>query len=76
MTNNVMFTCQSMAGPNLNYSWLINFTTEALNNNNIAVNGSELIVINVTYLLGGRYECVVTNLAGVGNDSSDLFGGF
>ena len=65
-----------MAGPNLNYSWLINFTTEALSSSNIVVNGSELVVTNVTYLLGGRYTCVVTNLAGVGNDNSDLFGRF
>ena len=75
MTNNVTFTCQSMAGPNLNYSWFIN-STEALSNNNIAVNGSELVVTNITYLLGGRYTCIVTNLAGVGGSFSDLFGGF
>ena len=74
MTDNVTFTCQSMAGPNLNYTWLINGSSEALNNSNIVVNGSQLIVNNVTYLLGGRYICVVTNLAGEGRDSSDLFG--
>ena len=65
-----------MAGPNLNYSWMINYTTEALSSSNIAVSGSELVVTNVTYLLGGRYTCIVTNLAGVGGDISDLFGGF
>ena len=76
MTNNVTFTCQSMAGPNLNYSWLINFTTEALSSSNIVVNSSKLVVTNVTYVLGARYICVVTNMAGVGRDFSDLFGEF
>ena len=74
MTNSVTFTCQSMAGPNLNYTWLINRSSEALNNSNIVVNDSQLMVNNVTYLLGGRYICVVNNLAGEGADSSDLFG--
>ena len=74
MTNSVTFTCQSMAGPNLNYTWLINGSSEALNNADIVVNDFQLMVNNVTYLLGGRYTCVVTNLAGQGQDSSDLFG--
>ena len=74
MTDNVTFTCQSMAGPNLNYTWSVNGSSEALNNSDIVVNDSQLIVNNVTYLLGGRYTCVVTNLAGEGRDSSDLFG--
>ena len=74
MSFNVTFTCQSMAGPNLNFAWLINATTNASSNANIVVNGPELTIINVTYLLGGRYTCVVTNMAGEGNDSSNLFG--
>ena len=74
MTDSVTFTCQSMAGPNLTYTWLINGSNEALSNSDIIVNDSQLTVYNVTYLLGGRYTCVVTNLAGEGNDSSDLFG--
>ena len=74
MTDSVTFTCQSMAGPNLTYTWLINGSSEALSNSDIIVNDSQLTVYNVTYLLGGRYICVVTNLAGEGNDSSDLFG--
>ena len=74
MTTNATFTCQSMAGPNLTYTWFINDTTEASSNADIVVNGPELTIINVTYLLGGRYTCVVTNIAGEGNDSSDLFG--
>ena len=76
MTNSVTFTCQSMAGPNLNYTWLINGSSEALSNNDIVVNDIQLTVNKVTYLLGGRYTCVVTNLAGQGEDSSDLFGKF
>ena len=63
-----------MAGPNLTYTWFINDTTEASSNADIVVNGPELTIINVTYLLGGRYTCVVTNMAGEGNDSSDLLG--
>ena len=74
MTDNVTFMCQSMAGPNLNYTWLVNGTYGSINNSNIVINGPELIVNNVTYLLGGNYTCVVTNLAGEGRDSSDLFG--
>ena len=74
MSVDVTFTCQSMAGPNLNFAWLINATTNASSNADIVVNGSELTISNVTYLLGGTYKCVVTNLAGEGNDSSDLFG--
>ena len=74
MSANVTFTCQSMAGPNLTYNWFINATTNASSNADIVVNGPELTVINVTYLLGGRYTCVVTNMAGDGNGSSDLFG--
>ena len=73
MTNSVTFTCKSMAGPNLNYTWLINGNSEALSNDNIVVNYFQLTVNNVTYLLGGRYTCVVANLAGQGEDSSDLF---
>ena len=71
---NVTFTCKSMAGPNLNYTWFINATTESFSNADIVVNGPELTIINVTYLLGGRYTCVVTNVAGQGRDSSDLYG--
>ena len=74
MSVNVTFTCQSMAGPNLNFAWLINATTNVSSNADIVVNGSELTISNVTYLLGGRYMCVVTNMAGEGNDSSNLFG--
>ena len=74
MSVNVMFTCQSMAGPNLKFAWLINATTNASSNVDIVVNGPELTISNVTYLLGGRYTCVVTNMAGEGNDSSDLLG--
>ena len=74
MSVNVTFMCQSMAGPNLNFAWLINATTNASNNADIVVNGPELAIFNVTYLHGGRYTCVVTNMAGEGNDSSDLFG--
>ena len=74
MTDNVTFTCHSMDGPNLNYSWLINGSSDALNNSDIVVNGSELTVTNITYLLGGVYTCVVTNMAGQSNDNSNLFG--
>ena len=74
MSVNITFKCQSMAGPNLNFAWFINATTEASSNADIVVNGSELTLINVTYLLGGRYTCVVTNMAGKERDSSDLFG--
>ena len=74
MTDSVTFTCQSMAGLNLNYTWLVNGSSKALNNSDIVVNDSQLIVNNVTYLLGGRYTCVVTTSAGNGRDSSDLFG--
>ena len=74
MSVNVTFICQSMAGPNLTYTWFINATTNATSSADIVVNGPELTIINVTYLLGGRYTCVVTNIAGEGRDSSDLFG--
>ena len=74
MNVNVTFTCQSMAGPNPTYTWFINATTKAFSNADIVVNGPEITIINVTYLLGGRYTCVVANTAGEGNDSSDLFG--
>ena len=74
MSVNVTFTCQSMAGPNLNFVWIINATTEASSNVYMVVNGPDLTLINVTYLLGGRYTCVVTNMAGEERDSSDLFG--
>ena len=63
-----------MDGPNLNYSWLINGSSDALNNSDIVVNGSELTVRNINYLLGGVYACVVTNMAGESNDSINLFG--
>ena len=72
MTDNVTFTCQSMAGPNLTYTWLVNSTT--VNNSNIVINNNELVVNSVTYLLGGTYTCVVNNMAGEGRDSSDLYG--
>ena len=69
---NVTFTCQSDAGPNLNYTWLYNDTTP--NNDDIVINGNQLTVNNVTYLHGGIYTCVVSNEAGEERDSSDLFG--
>ena len=74
MSVNVTFKCQSMAGPNLNFAWFINATIEASSNADMVVSGPELTLINVTYLLGGRYTCVVTNMAGKERDSSDLFG--
>ena len=73
MTNDVTFTCQSMAGPNLNYTWLIN-NTVALNTNNVMINDNVLIVNDVTYVAGGTYTCIVTNLAGRGMGSSELYG--
>ena len=72
MTSSVTFTCQSGAGPNLTYNWLIN--GYVITSDNVEINGSQLIVSNVTHLLGGTYICVVTNLAGVGMSSGDLFG--
>ena len=72
MTSSVTFTCQSGAGPNLTYNWLIN--GDVITSDNIEINGSQLIVSNVTHLLGGTYICIVTNQAGVGMSSGDLFG--
>ena len=72
MTSSVTFTCQSGAGPNLTYNWLIN--GDVITSDNIEINGSQLIVSNVTHLLGGTYICVVTNQAGVGMSSGDLYG--
>ena len=72
LTDNVTFTCQSDAGPNLMYTWLYNDTTP--NNDDIVINGNQLTVNNVTYLLGGTYTCVVSNAAGNGRDSSVLYG--
>ena len=72
LTDNVTFTCQSDAGPNLTYTWLYNDATP--NDDNIVINGNQLIVNNVTYLLGGNYTCVVTNEAGEGRNTSYLFG--
>ena len=69
---NVTFTCQSDAGSNLNYTWLYNDATP--NNDAIVINDSQLTVNNVTYLLGGTYTCVVSNIAGEGRNSSDLYG--
>ena len=73
MTNNITFTCHSMAGPDLIYTWLID--NNAVNNSNYTViNKNELMLNNITYLLGGTYTCVVTNMAGEGRDNSVLFG--
>ena len=72
LTDNVTFTCQSDGGPNLMYTWLYNDTTP--NNDDIVINGNQLTVNNVTYLLGGTYTCIVSNGTGEGRDSSDLFG--
>ena len=73
MTNKTTFMCQSMAGPDLIYTWLINNNT-VNNNKYIVINNNELILNNITYLLGGTCTCVVTNMAGEGRDSSVLFG--
>ena len=72
MTSSVSFTCQSGAGPNLTYNWL--FNNDVITSSNVEINDSQLIVNNVTHLLGGTYTCVVTNQAGVGMSSGDLFG--
>ena len=70
---NIIFTCKSVAGPNLTYSWLINGNSEALNSSDVVVNGSVLIVNYVSYLIGGTCTCIVTNMAGEGRSSVDLF---
>ena len=54
------------------YTWLYNDATP--NNDDIVINGNQLTVNRVTYLLGGIYTCIVSNEAGEGRDSSDLFG--
>ena len=72
LTSSVTFTCQSDGDPNLMYTWLHNDATP--NNNDIVINGNQLTVNNVTYLLGGTYTCIVSNEAGEGRDSSDLYG--
>ena len=72
LTDNVTFTCQSDAGPNLMYTWLYNDATP--NNDDIVINDNKLTVNDVTYLLGGIYTCVVSNEAGEGRDSSILYG--
>ena len=71
--DNITFTCKSVAGPNLTYSWLINGNSEALNSSDVVVNGSVLIVNYVSYLIGGTCTCIVTNMAGEGRSSGDLF---
>jgi len=71
MTSSVSFTCQSGAGFNLTYNWL--FNDDVITSSNIEINDSQLIVSNVTHLLGGTYTCVVINQAGVGMNSGDLF---
>ena len=71
--NNITFTCKSVAGPNLTYRWLINGNSEALNSSDVMVNCSELTVNYVSYLIGGTCTCIVTNMAGEGRSSGDLF---
>ena len=71
ITNTITFTCQSDAGPSLFYSWLFNGRQLP---DNVMVNGTRLMIRNVTYHLGGTYTCVVMNIAGEDNDSSTLFG--
>lgn len=71
MTDNITFTCQSQAGPNLNYNWLFN---DGQLPDDVMVNDTQLMIQNVTYLLGGTFTCVVMNVAGVGSDNSTLFG--
>ena len=70
--DNITFTCKSVAGPNLTYSWLIN-DNSVDNSSDGVVNGSELTVKYVSYLIGGTCTCIVTNMAGEGRSSSDLF---
>ncbi|XP_065904155.1 cell adhesion molecule DSCAML1-like isoform X2 [Dysidea avara] len=53
------------------YTWLYNDATP--NNDDIVINGNQLTVNSVTYLLGGTYTCVVSNEAGEGRDSSVLY---
>ena len=72
LTDNVTFTCRSDAGPNLTYTWLYNDATPT--DDDVEIDGNQLTVNNVTYLLGGTYTCVVSNEAGDGRDSSNLFG--
>ena len=71
--DNITFTCKSVAGPNLTYNWLINGNSEALNSSDVVVNGSELTVKYVSYLIGGTCTCIVTNMAGEGRRIGDLF---
>ena len=76
MTDNVTFTCDSDAHDlNINYTWMFNnMYINTINSNSFIINGPQLTVYNVTYLLGGVYECIVTNLIGSGTSHSHLFG--
>ena len=76
MTDNVTFTCRSDAHDlNISYTWMFNdMYINDSNSDSFTVNGPWLTVYNVTYSLGGVYECVVTNLPESGRSRSYLFG--
>ena len=76
MTDNVTFTCYSDAHDlNISYTWMFNnIYINTINSNSFIINGPQLTVYNVTYTLGGIYECIVTNLLGSGTSHSHLFG--
>ena len=75
MTDYVTFTCQSDAHDvNISYTWMFNNAYINISSDSFMVNGAQLTVYNVTYALGGIYECIVTNLIGTGRGYSYLFG--
>ena len=75
MTDNITFTCHSDAHDlNISYTWMFNNAYINISSDSFIVNGPQFTVYNVTYSLGGIYECVVTNLIGTGRGYSYLFG--
>ncbi len=63
----VMFNCTSVGGPNNQYEWT------HVNTGNIIHNESNLIIESTSFENGGVYLCNVSNEAGHGVNTSNLF---
>ena len=56
----VSLKCRAVGGDNLVYQWTHNNAIITPNNHYI-VKGSDLLIINVTLLDAGQYQCIATN---------------
>ena len=68
VSEDALFNCTSMGGPDNIYEWTHIRTGQVVGND------PELLITTTEASDGGSYECTVTNIAGSDSSSSTLYG--